>query len=59
VATGVHRPFTATALTMRATPDEPPLVLVGDRRGWWQSGADEWLVRSGVLEELGVDEVAA
>jgi len=55
VATGVHRPFTATALTMRATPDEPPLVLVAIDAGWWQAGADEAYVRSGVLEELGLD----
>ena len=55
VATGVHRPFTATALTMRAAADEPPLVLVALDAGWWQDGADEAFVRSGVLEALGLD----
>jgi len=55
VATGIHRPFTVTALTMRATADEPPLVLVALDAGWWQDGADEAHVRSGVLEALGLD----
>ena len=55
VATGVHRPFTVTALTMRTESDEPPLVLVALDAGWWQDGADEAHVRSGVLEELGLD----
>ncbi len=55
VATGVHRPFTVTALTMRSTADEPPLVLVALDAGWWQDGADEAHVRSGVLEALDLD----
>ncbi len=55
VATGVHRPFTVTALTMRTATEEPPLVLVALDAGWWQDGADEARVRSGVLEALGLD----
>lgn len=55
VATGVHRPFTVTALTLRAAADQPPLVLVALDAGWWQDGADEAYVRSGVLEALDLD----
>jgi hypothetical protein len=56
VAAGVHRPFTATALTIRSSPDEPPFVLIALDAGWWQAGADEAFVRSGVLEALDLGE---
>jgi len=55
VAAGVHRPFSATALTLRSTIDEPPLVLVALDAGWWQSAEDEHFVRSGALDALGIE----
>ena len=55
VAAGVHRPFSATALTLRSTIDEPPLVLVALDAGWWQSAEDERYVRSGTLDALGIE----
>lgn len=54
-AAGVHRPFSATAVTLRGTVDEPPLVLVALDGGWWQSADDERFVRSGALEALGLE----
>lgn len=55
IARGVHRPFAATALTMRAVAGEEPLVLVAIDGGWWQSADDEWLVRGALVEALGVE----
>lgn len=55
VAAGVHRPFTATALTIRQSPDHDPVVLVAVDGGWWQAGEDEWFVRQGLVEDLGLD----
>jgi len=55
IAEGIHRPFAAVALTMRDGPDDDPLVLVGVDGGWWQSGDDEWFVRSAVIDHLGLD----
>lgn len=55
VAAGIHKPFLATALTVREAPGADPLVLVGVDGGWWQDAADEWFVRSGVLEALDLD----
>ena len=54
-ATGVHRPFTVTVLTMRDSADREPLVLAAVDGGWWQAGEDEWLVRGGLIEALGLD----
>ena len=56
VATGIHRPLTATALALRSTDDTEPLVLVALDLGWWKSAADEWHVRGSILEELGLPE---
>ncbi len=55
VAEGVHRPLTVTALTLQRQPEEPPLVLVAADLGWWRTNADEWYVRSGVLEALDLE----
>jgi len=55
VATGVHRPFYAVALTIRDGHGADPIVLVGVDGGWWQSSDDEWFVRRGVIEGLGLD----
>jgi hypothetical protein len=56
VATGIHRPLTATALALRSTDDTTPLVLVALDLGWWKSAADEWRVRRRILEALGLQE---
>ena len=55
IASGVHRPFSATVLTMRADAGEEPLVLVAIDGGWWQSAEDEWLVRGALVEALRVE----
>jgi hypothetical protein len=52
----IHRPFTCTALALRAEAREPPLILLALDLGWWQRREDEWLVRGGVIEALGLDE---
>jgi hypothetical protein len=54
-ANGVHRPFYAVAMTMREAASDDPLVLVGLDGGWWQASADEWFVRSAVVEGLALD----
>jgi hypothetical protein len=53
-ATGVHRPFTLTALTLQDSPGGEPLVLVAMDGSWWKTHEDEWLVRSGILEALAI-----
>ncbi len=35
--------------------DTRPLVLISADLGWWRTGADEWFVRSAVLEAFGLD----
>src|SRR3954464_12783934 len=50
VAAGVHRPLTATALTVRGVPGGSPFVLVALDLGWWKSVDDERLVRSALIE---------
>jgi len=51
----IHRPFTATALTLQSAPDEMPLVLIALDLGWWRTREDEWVLRGALLEELGLD----
>src|SRR5436190_17085934 len=53
VAEGIHRPLTATALTMKS--DGAPLVFVALDLGWWKSPDDERGVRGAVLEALQLD----
>src|SRR5438132_12874844 len=55
VAEGIHRPFTATALTMKAAAGGDPLVLVALDLGWWKSVDDERQVRAAVMETLKLD----
>jgi hypothetical protein len=55
VATGVHRPFTLTALALRAG-DGPPVVLMAADATWWRRVDDHAMVRDGVLEALGLGE---
>src|SRR2546423_14288999 len=56
VAEGVHRPLTLTCLTFQSTAADAPLVLIAADLGTWRSRDDEWLVRGGVLDAIGVDE---
>ena len=51
-AEGVHRPLTATAITIQSDVQEPPLVLVSLDLGWWRSYRDERVVRDFLLEAL-------
>ena len=55
VAEGVHRPLTATAVTLQSTSDSAPLVLIALDLGWWRTPEDEYFVRGGVLETLQLD----
>jgi hypothetical protein len=54
VAEGVHRPLTATALTMAAEAG-PPLVLVALDLGWWKSLDEERELRGTLIRTLGLD----
>jgi hypothetical protein len=54
VAAGVHRPMTLTCLTFQTDSKQPPLVLMGLDLMTWRSREDEWFVRNGVLEALGL-----
>jgi len=56
LAQGVHRPLLATALTLQAAADQPPLVLVALDLGWWRDRDDEALVRRAVLDTTGLPE---
>lgn len=55
-ADGIHRPFTVSVVLLREGPASQPVALVAVDAGWWQDGADERFVRSGVLEAIGLDE---
>src|SRR5689334_7180040 len=55
VAEGIHRPMTATALTMRSAEGGKPLVLVAVDLGWWKSFGDEQGVRAALVESLKID----
>jgi len=56
VAEGVHRPLTLTCLTFQSTAADAPMVLIAADLGTWRSREDEWLVRGGVIEGLGLEE---
>jgi hypothetical protein len=53
VAEGIHRPLTATALTLKS--DGAPLALVALDLGWWKAVDDEHHVRDAVLKALALD----
>jgi hypothetical protein len=53
VAEGIHRPLTATALTLKG--DGAPLALVAVDLGWWKAVDDERHVRDAVLKALDLD----
>jgi len=55
VAEGIHRPLTATALTLQAQPQDSPLALVVLDLGWWKTLEDEWHIRGGLIEALSLD----
>jgi hypothetical protein len=55
VAEGIHRPLTATALSLQAQPSAPPLLLVSFDLGWWRTAADEGSVRGALIESLALD----
>lgn len=55
VAEGVHRPLTITALSLQTKPGEQPVLLAAADLGWWRTAGDEWFVRSGVIEALGLE----
>jgi hypothetical protein len=54
VAGGIHRPLTATVLTLQ-THDESPLVLAALDLGWWRSRDDEWWLRGEVLSACNLE----
>jgi hypothetical protein len=54
-AEGVHRPLTATVLTLQSDEGDAPLVLVSADLGWWRGRDDEAHVRGGILDALGLD----
>jgi len=55
IADEVHRPLTATALTLQAGRDSDPLILVSLDLGWWRRKEDEWFIRGYLIEQLNVD----
>jgi Neutral/alkaline non-lysosomal ceramidase, N-terminal len=52
VASGIHLPFTLTAVTFQNGEGESPLVLISADLGWWKSAADEQQLREGILQAL-------
>ncbi len=55
VAEGVHRPLTATVLTLQEREGAPPLVLAALDLGWWKTLEDENHVRHALLESLRIE----
>lgn len=56
VAESIHRPFTATVLTVQGAPGAAPLVLGALDLGWWRTAEDEWALRGPLLEALQLDD---
>lgn len=55
VASGIHLPFTLTAVTFQQDSDASPLVLISADLGWWKSAADEEQLRAGILQALSLE----
>ena len=55
VAESVHRPFTATVLSIRSKPEDPPLLLAALDLGWWRTKEDEEFVRMPLIREIAHD----
>lgn len=56
IATGIHRPLTASVLSLQEPAGGQPLLLVSLDLGWWRTAHDEWLLRGSLLEEFEIDE---
>lgn len=54
-AEGIHRPLTATVLTIQDKPQGRPCVLVILDLGWYRCREDEWAIRGPLVEELNLD----
>ncbi len=54
VAAGIHRPLTATALSLRANAADAPLILLALDLGWWRTVEDEWRLRQALLKGSGL-----
>jgi len=54
-AVGIHRPFTLTALVLKAGPAGEPFVLIAMDGSWWKTHEDEWLIRGGLLEAVSLE----
>ena len=54
-AEGIHRPLTATVLSIRSEEGGPPAVLASLDLGWWRRPDDERFLRAAVLERTGLD----
>jgi hypothetical protein len=54
-AEGVHRPLSATVLTLQSHREEAPLVLAALDLGWWRGREDEWALRGALIEEFALD----
>ena len=55
VAKGIHRPMTVTALSLQDRPEGKPLLLLAMDLGWSRRSEDEWYVRGGLIESLGLE----
>ena len=55
IAEDVHRPLTATALTLQTRREDEPLILVSIDWGWWRHKEDEWFIRGYLIEQLNID----
>ena len=55
VAEGIHRPLTATALSLQAREGDPPCLLAALDLGWWRTEEDEWFIRGGLVKGLSLD----
>jgi hypothetical protein len=55
VAERVHRPFTATVLSLRTGKDETPFLLAAVDLGWWRTRDDEEFVRLPLVREIAKD----
>jgi hypothetical protein len=54
IASGIHKPLTATALSLRSEAQPAhTLTLIALDLGWWRTAEDEWAVRGAVIDALG------
>lgn len=56
IADEVHRPLTATAMTLQTARNAEPLVLISLDLGWWRRKEDEWFLRGHLIEQLNIDQ---